>query len=166
MSNINNITGDRIVTKPSDSYAEGYDRIWGKKKEEPKSYPSAIILSNKIKCNRCLDIIESKHTHDFVTCSCGESSVDGGTSYLRRRGLDYTDFSEVVSEDDEDWFEKIRNNFKWGTFGPRGDQPKHYIKLKDLETSHIKAILETQQHINGTDTEKYLKLELEYRDAL
>lgn len=29
-------------------------------------------------------MIESKHRHDFVTCSCGASSVDGGKVYLRR----------------------------------------------------------------------------------
>lgn len=30
MSN-NDITGDRLVSKPSTTYAENYDRIWGKK---------------------------------------------------------------------------------------------------------------------------------------
>ena len=43
-----------------------------------------IIVSNKAKCKFCGDIIESKHTHNFVTCSCGAVSVDGGHEYLRR----------------------------------------------------------------------------------
>lgn len=42
------------------------------------------ILQNKIRCKRCGDVIESKSVHDFVTCSCGACSVDGGHSYLRR----------------------------------------------------------------------------------
>jgi hypothetical protein len=27
--------------------------------------------------------MESKHRHDFVTCKCGESWLDGGDSYWR-----------------------------------------------------------------------------------
>lgn len=42
------------------------------------------IIENKAKCLMCGDIIESKHRHDYVTCSCGNLSVDGGTDYLRR----------------------------------------------------------------------------------
>ena len=44
------------------------------------------IESNKVKCRRCGDVIESKHVHDFVTCRCGAVSVDGGHDYLRRAG--------------------------------------------------------------------------------
>lgn len=42
------------------------------------------ILKNCIQCKRCQDMIESKSTHDFVTCPCGTCSVDGGLEYLRR----------------------------------------------------------------------------------
>ena len=42
------------------------------------------IIKNAAKCLKCGDIIESKHRHDYVTCSCGNVSVDGGTDYLRR----------------------------------------------------------------------------------
>lgn len=40
----------------------------------------------KVRCLDCGDIIESTHRHDFVTCSCGESFVDGGDAYLRTGG--------------------------------------------------------------------------------
>ena len=43
-------------------------------------------MSNKIKCKKCGDIIESKTRHDFVSCKCGAVAVDGGDSYLRRTG--------------------------------------------------------------------------------
>ena len=59
------------------------------------------ILRNRIKCNTCGDIIESTYTHDFVSCSCGRVSVDGGKDYLRRcfkeSQEDYTDLSEFNS---------------------------------------------------------------------
>lgn len=39
---------------------------------------------NKVKCPACGDYIVSMYTHDFRTCSCGKTSVDGGFEYLRR----------------------------------------------------------------------------------
>lgn len=42
------------------------------------------ILVNKIQCNKCGDIIESIHCHDFKFCKCGTVAVDGGKEYLRR----------------------------------------------------------------------------------
>ena len=62
-----------------------------------------IIIRNMIKCNHCGDIIESVHRHDFVTCSCGKCSVDGGHDYLRRCFDDKDDYIEMsVVEDDGD----------------------------------------------------------------
>lgn len=59
------------------------------------------ILSNKVRCKLCGDIIESKTVHDFVTCKCGAVSVDGGHFYLRRCGFpsDWEELSEIISED-------------------------------------------------------------------
>lgn len=54
------------------------------------------IITNKIRCKKCGDIIESKSVHDFVTCKCGAVSVDGGHDYIRRCGNleDFEDLSE------------------------------------------------------------------------
>jgi len=54
------------------------------------------ITKNAVKCKKCGDVIESTYRHDFVTCSCGAISVDGGHDYLRRVGdLDgYIEMSE------------------------------------------------------------------------
>ena len=55
-----------------------------------------IVVKNVIRCKHCGDVIESKHVHDFVSCSCGACAVDGGHDYLRRCGNseDYEDLSE------------------------------------------------------------------------
>jgi hypothetical protein len=45
-----------------------------------------MIVQNEVSCLACGDFIVSKHRHDFVTCTCGAVSVDGGQSYLRRVG--------------------------------------------------------------------------------
>ena len=59
------------------------------------------IISNKIMCLRCNDIIESTFRHDFVTCKCGAISVDGGHDYLRRVG-DLDAIEELSKFEDEE----------------------------------------------------------------
>lgn len=44
------------------------------------------MIRNIAKCKKCGDIIESKHRHDYVECSCGAIFVDGGHDYIRRGG--------------------------------------------------------------------------------
>ena len=60
------------------------------------------IVTNKIECKRCGDIIESTYRHDFKDCKCGAVAVDGGKDYLRRGGNreDWEDMSvwETVDE--------------------------------------------------------------------
>jgi len=45
-----------------------------------------MIIQNAVTCLSCGDFIYSMHRHDFVTCTCGSISVDGGQEYLRRVG--------------------------------------------------------------------------------
>ena len=56
-----------------------------------------VIISNKIKCKKCGDIIESKSTNDYKRCSCGAVAIDGGKDYLKRIGneKDYEELSEI-----------------------------------------------------------------------
>ena len=62
--------------------------------------PKSRIISNKVRCKLCNDIIESRHTHDFNTCKCGNISVDGGKYYLRRVGCsNYEELSEYYETD-------------------------------------------------------------------
>jgi hypothetical protein len=55
-----------------------------------------MIITNKARCKKCQDVVESKFTHDFVSCKCGAMFVDGGKSYLRRGG--YPENIEELSE--------------------------------------------------------------------
>lgn len=62
------------------------------------------IISNKIKCNICGDIIESKSVHDYKKCSCGRVSVDGGQEYLKRsykKKNDYIELSILINNKKE-----------------------------------------------------------------
>ena len=55
------------------------------------------ILKNAVKCLKCGEIIESTYTHNYVTCGCGNVSVDGGKDYLKRCFRE-TDSWEDLSE--------------------------------------------------------------------
>jgi hypothetical protein len=56
-----------------------------------------MIIQNAVTCLGCGDFIFSKHSHDFVTCTCGAISVDGGQAYLRRVGAIHN-FTELSWE--------------------------------------------------------------------
>lgn len=59
------------------------------------------ILRNAAECAKCGDVIESKHRHDWVGCSCGAIFVDGGLTYIRWGAKDIADIidrSEVVPD--------------------------------------------------------------------
>jgi len=59
-----------------------------------------IIISNKARCRKCGEVIESKHRHDFTYCQCGAIFVDGGKDYLRRGGdlESIEELSEITTE--------------------------------------------------------------------
>lgn len=63
------------------------------------------IIRNRAQCLLCGDIIESHTRHDFVTCTCGALSVDGGHSYIRRAFTspeNYEELSELEKEMDDE----------------------------------------------------------------
>ena len=75
------------------------------------------ITTNKIKCKKCGDIIESIHVHDFKYCKCGAVAVDGGKAYLRRLGnrADWEEMSDYVTEEEE-FKRRPFFNFSAGTY--------------------------------------------------
>lgn len=117
------------------------------------------LVANRVQCLVCNDIIESRHRHDFVTCSCGAVSVDGGKDYQRVLGYTWQDMSVTT----EDPFEVQREVFTWKSYGKSGKEEPKIIPLKDLDTNHIRNILDTQVHIKGTWVEELMKKELEFR---
>jgi len=88
--------------------------------------------------------------------------IDGGTSYLRRN-VNKEPYEELSVYNTDD-FELVREAFCWGTRGLNGDQPLMYKPLKELDTSHIEAILRTQKQICVEFRELFEK-ELEWREV-
>ena len=107
-------------------------------------------------------VIESKFRHDYVTHDDANGTqymVDGGKSYLRRSANgDEVDLS-IESTDDH---EHNRKYVTWGTYGKDGGSELKYVVLKDMDTDHIEAIIETQDHISD-ELWQFFETELEYR---
>lgn len=93
-------------------------------------------------------VLVSRHRHDFVSHTDSKNgqlyAVDGGNAYLRRlgpmRGPDAWIENSVSTQDEHS---VIREKFEWGKLDHKTGE-YNYIKLKDLDTSHIEAILMTQ----------------------
>lgn len=85
-------------------------------------------------CGECGDIMTSHHRHDFVTCKCGASSLDGGTDYVKLSGSAIT--TTVYTDDD---FEIVRTAAERGTFDENGNRV--WKKISELTYDHLEAIL-------------------------
>ena len=116
-----------------------------------------MIIKNSIKCLNCKDEIISRSNHDYVECSCGSVSVDGGQCYLKRSGK-----YEETSVTTHSSIEEIREAFMWGSYGKNGDEPLKLIKLKDLEDSHLLAIIKSQKRLGQEIISLFVK-ELQFR---
>lgn len=110
--------------------------------------------------------LRSYHRHDYKEhkdALTGETYiVDGGYDYLRRS----INTTPAVSLDVylSAPFEMIREAFVWKSYGKNFEHPHGiYIKLCDMTTEHIRAIIETQTQIKGTYVEMLFKKELVLR---
>ena len=57
-------------------------------------------MRNRVKCKKCLSIIESYHATDYVMCKCAEIYVDGGPA-LKCGANDYSNFLRVDDNGNE-----------------------------------------------------------------
>lgn len=108
-------------------------------------------------------ILTSYHVYDYVTHEDknGEQyMVDGGLYYLKRN-VNEEEYKELSVEATAP-FETIRESFHWGSYGKEGKGPRRWLLLKDMETNHIKAILEN--NFGSGQVRDWFKQELKYRE--
>lgn len=60
-----------------------------------------MIIRNAAKCAVCNDVIQSTHSHDYVSCQCDEISIDGGNRYLRRMAKNINNLIDISISTDE-----------------------------------------------------------------
>lgn len=92
---------------------------------------------NYIKCKKCEDILFSFYRHDFKSCRCEESFIDGGFDYSRYNG-------ELLTDDIKNVMSLISSFFIWGqNYNEKNERLPEtiYKPLKDLTTSHISGII-------------------------
>lgn len=118
------------------------------------------LVSNKIRTPDGT-VIQSFHVHDYVTYideNGKEYMVDGGLEYLRRNVHKDAPYDELSVYDDDD-YNIVRNEFRWGTRGKDGKQPLTFVKLSEMSNAHIVSILDKFH----TRYDYLFKKELEYR---
>lgn len=112
-------------------------------------------------------ILQSFSRHDYKTHldQNGEVyMVDGGLEYLRR-SVNQVPAQELSVYEGDD-HQHIRQTFHWGTYGRGGTQVLKWVALKDLDTDHIAAIVETQPQISEWLRDVF-RAELQFRvDAM
>jgi len=96
-----------------------------------------VMKINYIKCKKCEDILFSFYRHDFKSCRCEESFIDGGFDYIRYNG-------ELLTDDIKNVMSLISSFFTWGqNYNEKNERLPEtiYKPLKDLTTSHISGII-------------------------
>lgn len=92
-----------------------------------------------------------------IELDVGPDVIFDDWNYERNQyGITHIDKVRIVPEseyEDKTSFEYKKKYFTWGTYGPKGDQPRKTILLANADTDHLKAILTTQIHIGPETTE-------------
>lgn len=122
------------------------------------------LVYNSVVCLLCGEHLVSRHRHDFQQCSCENGSfVDGGYDYHRLGGKNLELVQSHCIYDDEP-FEVIRFYVERGSRGKNMEEPLKYIKLKDLDDKHLKAIIKyEEEHRPDNRFLKIYKTEVKYR---
>ena len=113
-------------------------------------------------------ILVSRNVHDYVsyTDKNGQHySVDGGSFYLKR-GYDVMDYTELSIFDDGSHTTR-RETIEWGVNYDKNMKrlPKtKWKKIIDLETEHIKSIVNGGFVANDSFMKKVFENELKYRE--
>lgn len=124
---------------------------------------SKQLISNRLLCLLCDDLIESRYRHDYVSCRCGSCATDGGTFYIKHTGdsINYLDLS-IYSNKHSDH----RKYLKWGNIYDKNMNKLPEVRLiaiKDMDTAHIKAVLDPRWRIDPFYAKVFRK-ELKFRN--
>lgn len=129
-------------------------------------------FSDQIVCNAMWTpdgtFLHSKHRHDYQSYTDKKTDetyfIDGGNDYVRYSNKVGVELCTITMKHTH----KIKRGcFVWRTFGKDGEflPEGKWVYLEDMETEHIQAILDTQQHIKGTYVEVLFKDELAWRES-
>lgn len=112
-------------------------------------------------------ILESTHVHDYVEYEDknGELySTDGGDEYIHR-SINKEPYEDMTVYSNAP-IETIREIFKWGTRGVKGDKPLRWVLLRDMTNLHIESVIDYLQPYPKEVSRNIdlFRRELEYRE--
>lgn len=131
-------------------------------------------MRNRAKCKLCEDILESFHKHDYVTCKCGEISIDGGDYYMHCSARDWHNFLRVDDNDNEIVPEIIEKD---GEHHFRDDMQKNetekVMNKKELiyafkmQTEHLETLPRHERYkaVSNADLHSFMLLLLQILEA-
>lgn len=140
-----------------------YNNTLNKLPSAPPVNPAIVYRS--VKCLSCGDILVSRHRHDYSTCECESITIDGGFDYLKLDS-ESPDNISIFQVTELDPFETIRAHIEWGSRGEDGKGPLKFIKLKDMEVTHIENLKQYFKKNNieaSNNIHLFLDKELQYR---
>jgi hypothetical protein len=112
-------------------------------------------------------VYQSTYVHDFVSLPDGRA-IDGGHEYLRRVGT-FSEEEDLSLDEDSDVLD-VWNKLTWGTYGLDGKGPLKWVRIRDMDLSHIEnvlALFPTGLHELTLSTLNYWRVrKLEYTDAV
>lgn len=105
------------------------------------------LITNKIRCKFCGDIIESRSVHDFVRCRCGKCSTDGGHEYAQR---------SFITENPEDTYEDLSTyvNPETGEIVPVNQASENDIPFEPIRVEVKNVEVPEDPHVPTLDIPK------------
>lgn len=93
---------------------------------------------NRIQCLSCNSVIESKYGHDFVTCKCGDCSVDGGPGWGGRLLYKNMNMIKFLPTDNEELNNKETEK--------RQQYYKDYVDNNYTNKYHVSVVVEKKDN--------------------
>lgn len=117
-------------------------------------------MKNRAKCRICQDILESFHRYDYVTCACGEISIDGGNNIFKCSAKDFTNFMRVDDEGNEILVKLVEKPEHKEPVEPGKPTRKEQIEMLDAMIKNIENLPQTAMSlpINHYDLYSFMLL--------
>lgn len=97
-------------------------------------------MKNRAKCRLCKDILESFHRYDYVACSCGEISIDGGNDLLRCNAKDFANFIRIDDQGNEIFVKLIDKPDEENPVEPHKPTRKEQIEMLETMVKNIENL--------------------------
>jgi hypothetical protein len=104
-------------------------------------------MKNRAKCRLCKDILESFHRYDYVTCKCGEISIDGGNDFLHCSAKDFANFMRVDDEGHEILVKLVEKSQQEDPIEPGKPTRNEKIEMLEIMIKNIENLPQSAMNL-------------------